>query len=296
MMSFLLTIRMNVLLLGWLLLGLTPSAWADLNILASIKPLVLIAQEVVGEQGKVAMLLPITASPHDYPLRVSDLRKLQAADLVLWVGPAMETFLQRPLANISAEKKFTSYDLEGLRWPADGHSHGSHKHAQDPHLWLDPHNAIVVARALAAQLGKLQPEQAKLYATNAQRFSARIEALDKQLMTQLEPAKNIGFAVYHEGYQHFVSHFGLLQLGYVTYSPERRPGAKHMYQLRKNLHGKAECLFVEPYYDQHKMRELSEELDLRLGTLDPIGSASTQTYDALLQDMTEALLACLIQS
>ena len=59
----------------------------------SIKPLALIAQEIAGDKVSVENLLPVKASPHDYPLRVSDIRRLQDADLVLWVGPSLETFL-----------------------------------------------------------------------------------------------------------------------------------------------------------------------------------------------------------
>ncbi|MDF3013749.1 MAG: zinc transporter substrate-binding protein, partial [Cellvibrio sp.] len=119
----------NSMALVSLALMLAMPAQAKLQILASIKPLALIAQEVAGDQAEVTTLLPITASPHDYPLKMSDHKRLRAADMVLWIGPELESFLARPLANLPTDKLVTGYRLAGLHWPemmVDGHHHGSH--------------------------------------------------------------------------------------------------------------------------------------------------------------------------
>jgi zinc transport system substrate-binding protein len=222
---------------------------------------------------------------------------LQEADLVLWIGPELETFLQRPLGNISAQKQISSFQLAGLYWPEREYlQNHDHHHGKDPHLWLDPHNAIVIARALAERLAEANPEAEKFYRANTEQFARDIEVLDKRLRGSLAPVTHRGFAVYHEGYQHFVTRFQLQQLGYVTFSPEQRSGAKHLYQLRNQLKGNAVCLFTEPYYDRDKASELADELGLRLGVLDPIGGENTQSYKELLNDMANALLACLSQA
>src|SRR6187402_2997641 len=161
---------------------------ARLQVLASIKPLALIAQEVAGNQTEVSTLLPITASPHDYPLKMSDHQRLRAADLVLWIGPEMESFLARPLANLAADKLITSYQLAGVHWPEaapDEHHHNDHAHfGKDPHLWLDPRNALVIAEAVAARLAQLQPASAAQFHANAARFAAAVTLLDEQLAQQ----------------------------------------------------------------------------------------------------------------
>lgn len=280
-------------------------AFAKVTLLSSIKPLTLIAAEVVGDAGKAETLLPVAASPHDYPLRVSDMRRLQEADLVLWVGKELEGFLYRPLGNKEANRQLSVFALEGLHWPAaldeahdhEGHSHHGHDHhhhdGRDPHLWLDPRNAGLIAMALAERLAELVPGQADGYRARALEFQQQMERLDKVLMQQLAPVRSVGFAVYHEGYQHFVDRYQLSQTGYVTYSPEQRPGARHLHQLRQKLKGKAVCLFTEPYYDQRMARELGEELGLTIGVLDPIGGEAVNSYAALMQNMAGDFLSCL---
>lgn len=273
-------------------------AQAKPTLLASIKPLALIAQEVAGDHAEVNTLLPITASPHDYPLKMSDHRQLHNADLVLWVGPELESFLARSLANRPAGKIVSAYSLPDIHWPthsgAHDHEHVDHHHkGGDPHLWLDPHNARVIALAVAEKLALLDPASANAYRANAASFVASAKQLDKRLHTLLAPVKAQGFAVYHEGYSHFVSRYDLHQVGYVTYAPERRPGAKHLKELQEVLRREGKCLFVEPYYDVSSIEEMARSLGLKIGVLDPIGDQQISSYQTLMEKLGNSFLTCL---
>ncbi|HWV14326.1 MAG TPA: zinc ABC transporter substrate-binding protein [Cellvibrio sp.] len=282
-------------LLGCVMLMVAANAQAKLRVLSSIKPLTLIAQEIGGDSAIADTLLPASASPHDYPLKVSDYSRLQAADIVLWVGPELESFLQKPVANLPREKVVTAYALAGLSWPLESHGHSEkHVHERDPHLWLNPQNAIVLARALGEQLMRLDPGNKALYVQNIKRFVDKTTQLDEMLRLKLKPLQARGFAVYHEGYGHFVSHYGLRQLDYVTFTPEQRPGAKHLKELREILAKEGVCLFLEPYYEQPSVLNLAHELNLRTAVLDALGSQNNiADYSQLLGRMAEAFVSCL---
>lgn len=270
---------------------------AEPVVLASIKPLELIARQVVGPDGQVERLLAPGASPHDYPLSFSDRKRLDSADLVFWVGEELETFLHRPLAQLPSERRLAATELSGLHWPQPseeehaGQAH--HYHAQDPHLWLDPRNGGRIARALAERLAQLAPEAAEDYRSRARTLAEQLHRLDLELDGQLDPVRDRSFAVYHRGYDHFVQRYGLHQVAAVTETPERRPGARHLYQLRQRLEG-ATCLFIEPYYDMSAARQLAEELDLHLAQLDPLGAdPGIDSYPALIRQLGNAVLDCL---
>lgn len=278
---------------GCMILLSATDASARVSVLSSIKPLSLIVQEIVGISADVDTLLPITASPHDYPLKVSDYSRLQKADLVLWIGPELESFLQKPITNLASAKTITAYDLAGLNWPVDSHDHDVHHHERDPHLWLDPRNAVVVAQAITEKLAKIDPVNAAVYNANMRTFASNMKLLDENLTKQLKPLAGHGFAVYHEGYGHFINHYGLYQIDFVTFTPAQRPGAKHLQQLREGLAKKGECVFMEPYYDLQSVRDLARELKLRLGVLDALGTQNTPNYAQLLEHMANAFSACL---
>lgn len=292
--------RISLLLVLWLQ-SLALPAHAQVEVLASIKPLGLIAEEVVGSRGKVDNLLSGSASPHDYPLKVSDMQRLKSADLVLWIGPELETFLSKALDQLPPQQQLRAQQIEGLHWPseeenetepADPHEHF---HQRDPHLWLDPRNGAQVALALAERLAEIDPSNAEHYRSNARQLAERLDLLDQQLAQRLSMVSEPGFAVYHQGYSHFVQRYGLNQLGYVTYGPEQRPGARHLYELRQRLEN-AKCLFTEPYYDTSSAKQLAQDVNLKLGHLDPLGAENIHSYPALIEAMAEAFSTCLAVS
>lgn len=267
-------------------------------LLASIKPLALIAQEIAGDNIQVDTLLPVTASPHDHPLKVSDHKRLHQADVIIWVGAELESFLAKPLKNIPAHKKVSAYQLAGLHWPGSvANTHDNHRHAHthqglDPHLWLDPRNAIVIAQHLVTHLSQLAPQSADQFQRNFEEFKLRTQALDSAIARSLEPVQHEGFAVYHEGYAHFVARYQLHQVGYITYTPERRPGARHLKELNNVLKEEGKCLFTEPHASDASTQKLAHSLNLRIGLLDPIGIEAS-TYGELLGNMREQFLTCL---
>ncbi len=278
------------------------------TVLASIYPLSLIAQAVLAPDDHLQTLLPRQGSPHDYALKVSDMRRLRGADLVLWTGPELERFLSKPLAR--RPQALAILELGDLHWPdlhrpdkhgehvedeyaASAGSHEHHSHAgRDPHVWLNPHNAMVVAEALVDRLSQLRPEQAPAYRTRLRQVKQRWQDLDRQLSAQLSPLQGAGFAVYHRGYDHWVARYSLRQLSAVTVSPERRPGARHLYQLRQRLVD-ARCLFTEPYYDMRLAEDLAAELNLRLALLDPLASRGVSSYEQLLSGLADGMSSCL---
>lgn len=90
---------MKKIILSLLTLSLSFNSFAEekINIVASIKPLQLVAKQLIGDMGEVEVLIPAGASPHHYNLKPSDMRKLSDTDLVVWVGPSLEQFLAKTL-------------------------------------------------------------------------------------------------------------------------------------------------------------------------------------------------------
>lgn len=278
------------------IIGLTftaASGYAKPLVLSSLKPLTLIAQEITGTAADVDTLLPATASHHDYPLKASDYTRLQKADVVVWVGPELESFLQKPITNLPSTKIIHTYRLQGLHWPENHQTKSEHDHERDPHLWLDPRNAVLIAQTLTAKLSHMDATHAAHYEENLRLFAEKMRKLDEKLKASLKPLAGVGFVVYHEGFGHFISHYGLHQLDYVTYTPEQKPGARHLHQLRLTLAKEGRCLFLEPYGDTQSARSLAQEFNLRTGILDSLGVQGVTTYPQLLEQMSTSFLTCL---
>ncbi|MBL4868776.1 MAG: zinc ABC transporter substrate-binding protein [Pseudomonadales bacterium] len=116
--------------------------WAEDRIVVSIKPLQLIATEIVGDRGRVDVLINSRGSPHDYALKISDIKKLRSADLVIWLSPHLETFLAKPIEQLKVA------NLKLINIEGDGVNKHHHHVRLDPHVWLNPIATIGLAEAI----------------------------------------------------------------------------------------------------------------------------------------------------
>ncbi|MDD1003121.1 zinc ABC transporter substrate-binding protein [Pseudomonas sp. TNT2022 ID642] len=290
---------------SFLLIG---SAQAEVKVLTSIKPLQLIAAAVQDGVAIPEVLLPPGASPHNYALRPSDVRKVQSVDLLYWIGPDMEGFLPRVLSGRTLPSVAVQ-DLPGMklrRFAEDSHSHAEdadeHDHDHRPgtldaHLWLSPVNARVIADKMAADLSTADPANAERYQKNAKAFDERLDALDQRLKKRLANVEGKPYFVFHEAFDYFEEAYGLKHAGVFSVAAEVQPGAQHVAAMRKRLRevGKT-CVFSEPPLRPRLAETLVAGLPVKLAELDALGGytpATAQGYEQVLEKLGNDLAGCL---
>ncbi|QXH40903.1 MULTISPECIES: zinc ABC transporter substrate-binding protein [Pseudomonas] len=286
------------------------SAQAEVRVLTSIKPLQLIAAAVQDGVAIPEVLLPPGASPHNYALRPSDVRKVQSVDLLYWIGPDMEGFLPRVLKGRSLPSVAVQ-DLPGMklrRFAEDSHSHAEdadehdHDHrpgSLDAHLWLSPVNARVIATRMAADLSAADPANATRYQDNLKAFSERLDALDTRLKARLAGIAGKPYFVFHEAFDYFEDAYGLKHTGVFSVAAEVQPGAQHVAAMRARLQqvGKT-CVFSEPPLRPRLAETLVAGLPVKLAELDALGGytpASATGYEQVLEKLGNDLAGCLEQ-
>ena len=125
------------------------SANADVKVVTSIKPIHSLASYVMDGVGKPDVIVDGYNSPHGFSLKPSHAKMLENADLVIWIGEDLETFLEKPLNTIAKKaKNIEVMDLKGIRKldfreknifeGHDDHGHDEHKdehkeHGHDEH-------------------------------------------------------------------------------------------------------------------------------------------------------------------
>ncbi|QIB50374.1 zinc ABC transporter substrate-binding protein ZnuA [Pseudomonas sp. OIL-1] len=308
--------RRLVLLLAGLSVSWSAVSATAPTVLTTIKPLQLIAAAVLDGVDAPGVLLPPGASPHSYALRPSDRRAVLQAERIYWVGPDLEMFVERLLNNSQTAVELMDIPQLALRdmrqtLPgADNHSdspgaqahqheHG-HEHTPgslDAHIWLDPHNALTIARYMADDLQALYPDQAGKLTDNLTAFESRLTQLDTRLRARFEPLHDKPYFVFHDGYGYFEDHYNLAPRGIFSLSHEVQPGARHINALREQLQqaGPA-CVFSEPQFTPRLVDTLTRDLPIRKAELDPLGSeikVDARGYEALLEGLADQLAGCL---
>lgn len=286
-------------------------ALADPEVVVSIKPLHSLVARVMQGVGEPALLVGGGASLHSYSLKPSQAAALERADLVVWVGPGFERFLEQPLAALAADAaEVEALELPGMTllapreggaWEVDDHDHGHEdEHAEggvDGHLFLDPGNAEILAQAVAEALTALDPANAAVYAANAAALLDELAALDAEVADILAPVRGHRFVVFHDAYQYFEAHYGLAAIGSIVVSPEQPPGARRLAEIRDKIATLgAVCVFAEPGFEPALVETVVEGTGARVGQLDPEGAGLPEgpgAYPALLRGLAKFLRACL---
>jgi len=320
------TLRFLTLLLGltwgttWGTTWATAAQAETLQVVTSLKPVHSLTSAIMGEVGSPTLLITGGASPHTFSLKPSHASALSRADLVVWIGPELERFLKAPLQNLAADALSLSLaQAEGiLSLPAraggvwgDQHTldlHSEHMGAKDthddheegtvdPHIWLDIANAIAMTRAIETALKETYPDHAAVFTENATALRSNLTMLDEEISAATAPVTNTPYFVFHDAYQYFENRYRLSPLGAVTASPDIRPGARRMSDLRE-AGDKQEhiCVFAEPQFEPGLLQVLTERGGATLAYLDPLGSdieAGPQQYTETLRAMTDNLVNCL---
>ena len=123
------------------------AAQAEPNVVASIKPVHSLVAGVMEGVGKPTLIVEGASSPHTYALKPSQAKTLEGADVVFWIGPEMEAFLEKPIGTVATKAKSVELiDAKGLRklpyreggaFEAHDDDHGDHGH--DDHKKADAH-------------------------------------------------------------------------------------------------------------------------------------------------------------
>lgn len=298
-----------LLLIALTLWGVAPWAAAAPRVVATIAPVHSLAAAVMEGVAEPELLIRGAASPHDFFLRPSARRLLESAQLVLWVGEGLESFLPRVLHQLGGGTRIVELSevagverlatREGGVWGA--HDHGDEHHETgyhfNPHLWLDPRNAQRWVEAMVEILETIDPANGVRYRDNGRQLVDRLAALDAELDDALRTVREKPYVVFHDAYANFEKRYGLSPAGSISVGDGRAPGARRLSEMRELLRARgAYCLFSEPQFEPRVAAMLVAGTKVKTGELDPIGarlSPGPELYFELLRALARNLVDCL---
>ncbi len=275
------------------LLFASPAA-SELKVVTTIKPLHSIVSNIMLGAGEPVLLMRSAISPHDYKLKPSDIRTLHQANVIFWVGPALEHKLTKAIQQSSqAVEVVALMTSEKLTLS----KHIGHE-AADPHIWLSVKNARAIATIVQRTLSSADTGNAALYLRNLKKFEASLTILRQEISSGLSLVLNSPFIVHHDGLLYFEKEFGLNNQGAVLISSEHRPGAKRIATIRQLIKSQhIACVFGEPQYSQKLLKTITAHSAAKIGVIDLIGVKLTpgpDLYASLMRNLMTSFKSCLM--
>ncbi len=289
------------------------------NVAATIRPIHSLVASIMQDVGEPYLIFDKADSVHGAVLRPSQVRRLQDADLVIWIGRGIEHELIRPMKAIAdAGRLVTLAEEAAIEWRplvAENHDdhedhakhakhgdHGDHDdhagHAHDEggldwHVWLDTGNAIAMAHVITERLVAIDPAHAEIYQRNEAALVAELTAIDIKIAAQ---SNGGDYVAQHDAYGYFTHRYGWHSLGSILAGHEISPSigdVRRYSDLVKD--GKVDCLIADARESQSAIDLVRGDSDVPLISLDPVGvtiPSGPAHFGQLMVAIGEGLSGC----
>ena len=140
-----------------------------------------IAQNVAGDHLEVASLTKAGAEIHGYEPTPRDIAAASEADLVLDNGLGLEAWFAQFVDSVDVPHVVVSEGVEVMDITGDVDAG-----KPNPHAWMSPLNVQVYVENMVEAFSQLDPEHAEDYAAQGAEYTAQLQEVHDDLVTELE--------------------------------------------------------------------------------------------------------------
>lgn len=199
---------------------------------ASFFPVYDLTKRIVKDSWDVRTIIQGNQEPHDFELKAADMARLTKADLIIYNGAGMETFIPQLKESMHHDERFLDVS-QGLTLLQNKDAKPQDHSSINPHTWLSIKNALEQLDTLCKKFCALDSAHAAFYQENYQQARAEFEELDKQFAKQLRtvPAEKRYFVASHAAFNYLARDYGLTQVAVTGISPDNEPSAAQLAKI-----------------------------------------------------------------
>lgn len=221
---------------------------------------------------------------HDYTLQTRQMRALENADVVVMSGAGLESFLE---SSITSQQTVIDASAGIMPICTDAHQEhvDTHHHDEDPHIWLSPAHAIVIAQNIAKELTAHYPEYQETFGRNLHNLVQKLTELESYGKNQLDDLSCRQLITFHDGFSYLAEAFDLT----IIHAIEEESGSEasaeeliHLIQLVQQNSLKA--IFTEKNGSDSAAKIIAAETGTQIFQLDMAISGESY-FDAMYHNI-----------
>lgn len=265
------------------------------NVVTTFYPIYEFTKEIGGDDINAINLLPVGVEPHDWTPRSQDIVNTSKAQLFLYNGAGLEGWVPNFLKGLDSSSKVEAVEVSKgvdliMTDEDDGHDHGGSSeedhheedadHANhssgdslhtDPHTWVSPKSAIIMARNIKESLQSVDPEHKDGYEERYNKLAERLEALDSKFEQELTKLPNHEIVVSHQAFSYLARDYGLEQHAIMGLSPDAEPRGQDLVNLAKLVKDEGiKYIFFEELVSDKLAKTLAAEAGVSTMVLNPV--------------------------
>jgi zinc transport system substrate-binding protein len=196
-----------------LLLGADATALAKdkLRVGITLHPYYSWVANIADDKVEIVPLIPAGFEVHNYEPQPEDIKRASTLDVLVMNGIGHDDFALKILEAAEVKDKVKLiYSNEGVALiPASGSVNGEKMY--NPHTFIAITAAIQQIYNIAAELGKIDPENAELYRKNSRAYAVKLRKLKATYVNRLAgvDGSHLRVATIHGGYDYLMQEFGL---------------------------------------------------------------------------------------
>ncbi len=252
--------RLLAVVIAALALGGCASNEKDVSVephlyIASFYPLAWATEQVAGHSTRpeVINLTPPGVEPHDIELSPSDIKAVDDAELVIYLGGGFQPALEDAIGSRAGR----SLDLLT---------------GEDPHIWLDPIRFAQAVERIARAAGS---------AGSAHGVIRDLKRLDAEYRRGLAACDRRTIVTTHAAFGQLARRYRLTQLSLAGRAPEAEPSPRQLEGLINDVRSSgATTVFTEPLVSGEIAQTVAREAGVSVSTLDPIEGLNKERLEA----------------
>jgi zinc/manganese transport system substrate-binding protein len=263
-----------------------PSAAAaeQLKVVASFSILGDLVAEVGGDNVELVTLVGPNGDAHVYEPSPADARNTANAALVVVNGLGFEGWLGRLVeaSGFAGTVVVASKGIDPIETGEDDEEHaaegdheageeqaGEHHHGPaDPHAWQSVQNVMSYVENIADALCEADAANCEDFRTNADRYTAELQALDAEMKAGFEiiPEERRKVITTHDAFGYFAEAYGVEFLAPQGVSTDSEASAADVAELIRQIREEAvTALFVENVSDPRLIEQIARETGVTPG-------------------------------
>ncbi|MCE5173217.1 zinc ABC transporter substrate-binding protein [Paenibacillus profundus] len=274
------------------------------NVVTSFYPIYYMVNEIGGEHVNAINLIPAGVEPHDWTPKSRDLQNASKSQLLMVNGAGFEGWLDdfvkgldstSTIKTIEVSKGVALIEADGAHeesadhaheeghedGDAEGHEHDHDHGSTDPHTWVSPKSALVMAKNVKDALVQEDAAHQAEYESNYEKLKSKLEAIDAKYEESLKNVKHRDIVVSHHAFGYLSRDYGLTQHAIMGITPDAEPRAQDLLRLSKLVQEKGlKYVFFEELVSDQLAKTLASEAKADILVLSPLEGLTKEQADA----------------
>jgi zinc transport system substrate-binding protein len=294
--------------------GCTPTQPENekITVITSLFPQYDFVRQIAKDKVNVSLLLPAGVEPHSFEPTPQTIVTIGNADIFIYTNAMMEPWIEKVIDNVINDDLLIVESSLGIEYIEHAHEEEEHEDEEDehedededhgeldPHVWLDPLNAKVMAQNILTALIEVDPQNLEFYQTNANILFSELDALKAEYDAVFaDPAHKTIIYGGHFAFGYLADRYGLEILSpYTGFSPNAEPTPQAIVELidRMNVLN-IKTIYYQELIDPKTARVIAEQTGAKMVLLHGAHNVTTEelqagaTYVSIMRENAQKLM------